>query len=109
MSLARVNTSEAVRRRIHAQIERMRQDDPILLVPGPDSQALFLNIKGIGKVLVIEGAQGPPGSLGKKTGPQGPQGIEGLPGDSPTDESLIKLIKEVLRGLGYSKRRDNSS
>ncbi|KKM80550.1 hypothetical protein LCGC14_1338570, partial [marine sediment metagenome] len=61
MVVAKINTSPAVQRRVNAQLERMRQDDPILLVPGPDSQAISLNIKGVGRVWVVEGAQGPPG------------------------------------------------
>ncbi|KKM88221.1 hypothetical protein LCGC14_1260890 [marine sediment metagenome] len=78
MVIAKINTSPAVQRRVHAQIEKMRRDNPILLIPGPDSQAVSLNIRGIGQVMVIEGAEGPQGSSADR----GPMGPEGLPGDN---------------------------
>ncbi|KKK81881.1 hypothetical protein LCGC14_2808970, partial [marine sediment metagenome] len=99
MTRAKVNTSLAIQRRVHAQLEQMRQDDPILLVPGPDSQALSLNIKGVGRVWMLEGAQGPPGNIGKETGPRGPQGMEGLPGDEPSRERLQGLITPIVKEL----------
>ncbi len=99
MAQARVNTSPAVQRRVRAQLEQMRQDEPILLVPGPDSQALSLNIKGVGRVWMLEGAQGPPGNIGKETGPRGPQGMEGLPGDEPSRERLQALITPIVKEL----------
>ena len=86
--MSRATNNAVLRRQVKAQLERLRRDEPTLLLPGPDSQAITLNIRGIGPVLVIEGAQGPSGPPAKRgsIGPEGlpgeggPQGLRGLIG-----------------------------